>query len=636
MALLLVIVLTFSVGCGSKDERQPDRLISPELYSGTHERTVKERNDSFVHDGKTDYKIVVPENASGNLLVAGSELTYFLQLSTGIEFETITDRGLEYSADARYISIGDTKLTSAVNDVTLDYSAMGESGYKIVTRGNTVFFLDAGQYGYGLLYAAYDFLSCMINYHYYTTDTIAYDKDVKEICLKDFDIFEVPDFEWRVVSYNPQNNDTEAANRLRGHRRNDGSFMLQATSGSISHTLEFMFTKGQDPEEWFGVNSKQMCFTARGNEELMSEFVETTAARVVALLKSNPTASVFNLGQTDENSWCGCPTCLAEKKKYGTDSAVLIKWANRVAELVEKDLQENQNGRKFMLSTFAYQKTLDAPVKVDAAGNYVPIDDSVKLRDNLAVLMAIGTADYTKSFYDSANAGVYENAKKWGTLADNVYTWFYSTNFHDYLAPFNTFNSMQDNYSAAKEFNSVWIHDQSQFNQTSPTGFSVLKGYLNSQLQWQIDQNYTGLIDNFFENYFGPAAAPMRRYFEELRSHMTYLERCVTGYSTGIYNSGITDSQYWPSGVLNKWLAYIEEAYDSIEPLKSSDRNLYDKLYSHIKQESLSVRYLDIAIYRSNGNEDVKQAFRDDCSSLGITNFNENESIETLYSKWGI
>ena len=216
MALLLVIVLTFSVGCGSKDERQPDRLISPELYSGTHERTVKERNDSFVHDGKTDYKIVVPENASGNLLVAGSELTYFLQLSTGIEFETITDRGLEYSADARYISIGDTKLTSAVNDVTLDYSAMGESGYKIVTRGNTVFFLDAGQYGYGLLYAAYDFLSCMINYHYYTTDTIAYDKDVKEICLKDFDIFEVPDFEWRVVSYNPQNNDTEAANRLRG------------------------------------------------------------------------------------------------------------------------------------------------------------------------------------------------------------------------------------------------------------------------------------------------------------------------------------------------------------------------------------------------------------------------------------
>src|SRR5699024_4170891 len=116
----------------------------------------------------------------------------------------------------------------------------------------------------------------------------------------------------------------------------------------------------------------------------------------------------------------------------------------------------------------------------------------------------------------------------------------------------------------AKEFNSVWIHDQSQFNQTSPTGFSVLKGYLNSQLQRQIDQNYTGLIDNFFENYFGPAAAPMRRYFEELRSHMTYLEKCVTGYSTGIYNSGITDSQYWPSGVLNKWLAYIEEAYDSI------------------------------------------------------------------------
>jgi len=615
-----------------------------DLYKGTHERAAVKRNDYFMMSGMTVYKIVIPADYNSHTMTAATELANFVYEATEVILDITIDTGLSHSVDTKYISLGNTTLSSAV-DVELEYGVLGESGYKIVTKDKSVFLLDAGQYGYGLLYAAYDLLYYLIGYEYYAEDTIVYEKGLTDINLYDLNITEVPDFEWRVATYNPPNLNTAAAHRYRVHRRNDGSFMLQAPNGSISHTLQSMFTRGSDPDDWFGDDGHQMCFSAHGNEASMEAFVQATCDRIISYLVENPQVSIFNMGQTDKNVWCDCPACLAERRAYGTDSAVLIKWANRVAEKVEQELEANHGGREFMLSIFAYHKTIGAPVKrengaavKDANGNYMPADESVRLRNNLAILLAIHNGVYTQNFYDSANVGAYENGKMWSTLTDNVYTWIYSTNFDDYLAPFNSFDAMQYTYDALKSFNTTWIHDQSQYNQPSPTGFSNLKLYLNSQLQWQVNQNYGKLVDKYFENYFGPAAAPMRKYFEELRTHMTYLEanRGSNGYSNAIYFTGITNSKYWPSGTLEKWQGYIDEAMASIESLKFTDSDLYDTLSKHIRIEGMCIRYLDIAVYKRSGNTDIKQAFKADCIELNITRWCENRDINKLFAEWGI
>lgn len=644
VAMLTAVCMLFAfAGCGKKGTDKggdgPTGPVTPipseELYQGIHNQSAVARSDAFMENGATAYKIVIPAEDNGKALTSANEIVYFIREASGVTIPIIEDTGLTHTADGRYISIGATALSQGL-DVVLDYEEMGDSGYKLLTKDKSVYLLGAGQYGYGLIYAAYDFLKYCIGYEFYTMDTIVYDKNVTDIPLYDFNIYEVPDFDWRVATYMPAGTDTVAANRYRAHRRNDGSFMVQAPSGSISHTLESMFDSKTDPAAWFGDDGYQMCFSAHGYGADFEAFTDAAAERAVKLIAANPQASIFNLGQTDKNVWCDCETCSAEKNKYGTDSAVLIKWANKVAEKTETILDRDYNGRQFMLSIFAYQKTIDAPVK-EENGQYVPIDDSVKLRDNLAILLAIHNGKYTKSLSDPTNANAYANGLKWGALTKNVYTWIYSTNFDDYLAPFNSFNAMQGNYNAAKQFNSVWIHDQAQYDQPSPTGFSVLKLYLNSELQWQINQNMGELTDKFFANYFGPAAPAMRKYYEELRTHMDYLESSGnSAYSNAIYFVGITDSSLWPAPVLEKWLGYIEEAYAAIEQLKMTDGNLYETLEKHIRQESISIRYLDIAIYKRVGNLELKNKFRDDCTELNITERDENNRISVLYKDWGI
>lgn len=88
--------------------------------------------------------------------------------------------------------------------------------------------------------------------------------------------------------------------------------------------------------------------------------------------------------------------------------------------------------------------TTNAPVIKNADGSYSPVDDSVVCRDNVCVFYAPIDADYSHSFYETENASFAETMDAWRALSDKLYLWLYSTNFHYYLYPFNSFNSMQE------------------------------------------------------------------------------------------------------------------------------------------------------------------------------------------------
>ena len=154
---------------------------------------------------------------------------------------------------------------------------------------------------------------------------------------------------------------------------------------------------------------------------------------------------------------------------------------------------------------------------------------------------------------------------------------------------------------------------------------------------WNVNEDVDTLVNNFFINYYKDAAKPMRDMYEFYTTYLDYLAN-EKGYD-GDVGAGVAmkNTKYWPWGVLEKFLSYIDKAYEAIAPLKNSDYDLYYKLYVRIKRESLSFRYLQLSLYpqRYNINEisELKATLRSDCIECGMTQRSENNSINNLFGE---
>ena len=69
----------------------------------------------MVRNGKTAYRVVIPENATSDIEYAKSELSRFFKEATGINLRFVSDKNLTHSADNRYISLGNTNLYKSLN-----------------------------------------------------------------------------------------------------------------------------------------------------------------------------------------------------------------------------------------------------------------------------------------------------------------------------------------------------------------------------------------------------------------------------------------------------------------------------------------------------------------------------------------
>jgi hypothetical protein len=171
------------------------------------------------------------------------------------------------------------------------------------------------------------------------------------------------------------------------------------------------------------------------------------------------------------------------------------------------------------------------------------------------------------------------------------------------------------------------MYNQGQYNQTSPTGFSVLKEYLNAKALWNVNYSTADIYDKFFKGYFGEASVPMRRFFDEMQSHLKYIDEVYSMELPGGIYDNIKDSKYYSKVQLEKWLSYVDEAYEAIEPLKVTNPEKYNLYAKHIKQESLYPRCVLIDLfsgyYTSAQLEDMKASFMADAEELKVSRYSE-------------
>ncbi len=115
-------------------------------FNENHVFSYKATGTYIVKNGKTSYKVVVPEVETEAVSYAKSELSRFFKEATGIDLKFIKDTGITHNDTNRYISLGDTSLYKSLNRND-DIAALKKDGTKIFTKDKTVYIIGGKEGG---------------------------------------------------------------------------------------------------------------------------------------------------------------------------------------------------------------------------------------------------------------------------------------------------------------------------------------------------------------------------------------------------------------------------------------------------------------------------------------------------------
>jgi len=588
--------------------------------------TIKTTETYLVKNGVSPYSIVLPEETSEDLNFAAEELQYFFSLSTGYELEVISETQVS-DVKGKYLSIGDTNIAEA-SGVDLSYETLGTDGYQLKTFGDAV--VMAGNTDRASLFSIYGFLAKQFDLEIYTTEVFTY-KEVSSAKLIDVEITDIPDIPQRsggTFLAEKAGLKALARYRMREYTENVGAWGHQQMT--ILDKTKYLDAH----PEWYNETQTAIAWE---NEQMWDTFAE----ELIKLINTRPNNKYWVIGQEDVQPKCWSSIELVDektgelicgKRKYdqmkaengGTDSAVQILFLNYVVRKVNEYFPNND----YMFAMFAYDHTQDAPVVYNSkTGKYEPYNDDVVFEKNLGVSLAmINSRTVSHSYLDKEyNPDDAKRFAAWQALTDKFMVWGYSTNFGDFISPFNSWGSIKANYAAYAEMGVQHLYEQGC--QYVTPNYMELRQYLVAKLSWDTSLDTEVLIKNFMKAYYRDGFEPMYEYFNLMRNRLTEIEVIwdipldVNDYQR-LTVSQMYNTDCFPKTFVDKCEALIDEALVLVDAVGDAEARLA------IEKDRMPLRVVSLSIHKDAYPADVYLAMVQDFErltyALGSYTYSEN------------
>ncbi len=399
ICLLLGIIMVLSVtacgGNGGKKDPNANEDVTHETNTGIEE-TVTETDTYFFKDGVSEWKIVVPTNETSPIKEATNELKYFIKDANGFNMEVITDEGLTFNSNDKYISLGNTTIAQGAG-LTATEEEVGWDGFKIKTYGNTVVMVSSSDNG--IINAVYGFLQRVLDYHYYADDEWVIDKN-PDVKFLEMEIKEKPTFSGRWIDFegNGQrhSNDYDAVRWWLRTRQtggqgssavgriadwsntNDQSMETQIWSNKYAVGVTQVNTQTGERVPWTnddgGHDAGQICLATlldglngaygddlMGKNEAFTSFAVEMVNKYFAVETDR---RIYFLGINDNRNKCLCKECMAY---YGAinEAGQFVKLSNELNKVFKKWLNNEYNGVTFTFenpSKYGSYQFVDSPV----------------------------------------------------------------------------------------------------------------------------------------------------------------------------------------------------------------------------------------------------------------------------------
>lgn len=476
---------------GSYRSSQWRNALQPKGRPGAEVRLVAGR--------KTDYSIIIPENAIPQEKKAAGDLRAWLQEMTTAIFPLVQeDPGQE--EPQKFISVGRTRLLeqAGLKESSLD---LGRDGYAIAQKGENLYLL--GGTKRGPINAVYALLEEDLGCRWYVGQTSSIPR-VTELAFRPAPRNYVPRLHVRDPYYYDA---STAAWSLRNRINGSLSAIPTKWGGSVSHAPGWFvhtFVNILNPAKEFKAHPeyfseiggrrepRQLCLT---NPEVLKAAI----SKVLEVLKANPDAEIISVSPFDGGGHCECSRCRAIDEKNRSPAGSLIQFVNQVAEPVEKEHPG------VLVSTLAYLDTLDPPAKV-------------RPRENVAIQLCNDLhawrwplADFVSS--ERPKSKRYRDAViGWSKVCSNIHIWDYFANFSHYPLPTPNMHVLEPSVRFYLEHNVKGIMFQGSYN--GPGGDRApMRSWVMAKLLWDPSLDVRELERDFAHGYYGEAGPIIAEYY---------------------------------------------------------------------------------------------------------------------------
>ncbi len=566
------------------------------------------KNITLARNGASDFRLIVPKDASPAVRFAAEEFSSLFEQMTGVSLRQRSDAEYVY---AKEIVIG-KGTRRCLRGEPIDFDALGKEGYVIFSCERQIYI--AGNDDRGTLYGVYSFFEDYLGCRWFTEKLTRIPKR-QILQIPHIDKTFVPIFNYRKSPYL----DSDAwqfsvRNKLNSKLRPDscpehGCEVTYAVG--FCHTMNTLVPDKLFDEhpEYFPMNEKgerihgpntQRCLT---NPDVLAMSIE----KVRECFRKDPNALIASVTQADtfpdSSNNCCCPACKAIDEEEGSPAGSFLRYVNAIADAVKDEFPDR------FIDTFAYRYTRTPP-KI------------TKPRDNVIVRLCSieccfsHTLDGCNEVYNCEGVGVVDSPrfvndiKGWSKIAPHLHIWDYVANFAYYLAPHPNLHILKNNMKFFVDNNVIGMFPEGAHDMKG-SDMAELKAYILAKLQWDPDFDVEAGIADFVSEYCGAGAGPILAYIKELNEMPERDNKHVSCFEPP------TRKFFTP-----EFMEFAEECFDKAEILAENDEVL-----DRIRYWRMSIRYIRLWLYADTFSEDALMeeyaCFFADMKRYGIRGFLE-------------
>ncbi len=454
---------------------------------------------TLVENGRSDYVVVLGEEASPSEQWAADEFIEHVRLMSGV---TLPRMVAPDDLPERAVLIGASDATRELGG-PLDPS-LGPEGFVIRTVADRIVIVGGRKRGtmYGV-FTLLERLGCR-----WWTPTESTIPRRSTITVGPLDLRGVPKLEARNIMYAEGHSAATHAwyvrNKLNGigwneiDERMGGDTLSAGAQGHNSIDAVQASVDEMTPEMWALVEGE------RSHSEICptnKTVIRAAAESLIELYRENPDTPYVILSHEDNRTKCRCATCAPVAEREG-DSGPWFTFINGVAE----QLEDAVPGARVMTSAYLWTRK---PPK------------DIRPRQNVIIRFAPIEADYAHPIADASNPEnreIKEDIAAWDRVAEAMMIWNYVGNRAHYLMPNPDLDSLVTNIKFFVDHGATGIMQQGT-HAGRATEFVPLRMWVLAKALWNPDADGDALIDEFLHGYYGPAAPALAEYIDVMHRY---------------------------------------------------------------------------------------------------------------------
>jgi len=441
-----------------------------------------------------------------------------------------------------------------------ELSGLSYDGYRIRTQGDVLAI--AGRTPAGTMNGVFGFLQDQLGARWFMpSELFEVLPDLRTIRVEECDEVHVPSFDCRLFS----GLDGEHQQAWGRHMRLSGGGWEVPFGAAFSHWLYGLFPPSKfaetDPDIYPVLNGERV--TPTGDQQpgwqpctANPRTVEIAIEEIARYFDEHPEAHTYSVSINDNDRWCECELCTAldvphEFRGRQAHSDRYYTFVNAVA----RGVGETHPGK--FIGCFAY------------AGVEPPPKTIATLEPNVFVNITQDTSQYFDPAYRRQDYGFW---RQWQAKCQQMGKYEYSG--LGALAPRYYPHLLAQDLRHSKRIGLVAMHTEA-YPYWSNYGPMI---YLAARMMWDVTLDEDELLDEFFEQLYGPAAEPMQTFYDELeRIWMTPREgRWFAGIGSAAQQCDIYTlhdlarlerllrqaDQVAPQGIIADRVAYIRKCFE--------------------------------------------------------------------------